>query len=144
MLRDWKASAGCIQTGINKGKPMRLLKVQPNSLAILTTRNLYDTDDKRFIFAVFLVDENFGGDARELGYVTTNSKWKIELTPQESHKMLFWNYYVNENAPEKVVFGSHRIDFEEVATVFYDDAIMFDAPEHSSSRLARFLHNFVL
>jgi hypothetical protein len=125
MLRDWKASAGCIQTGMNKGKPMRLLKVQPNSLAILTTRKPYDSDDKRFIFAIFLVDENFEGDDRESGYVTTKSKWKIELTPQEASKMLFWNYYANENAPEKMIFGSglHRYISDNQAVQILKDII---------------------
>lgn len=110
MLRDWKASAGIVQTGEREGKPMRLLKVQPNSLAVLTTRKPYSSDDTRFIFAAFLVDESYEGDALEEGYVTTRSKWKISLTPQQAQKMLFWRYYINKNAPNKMVFGSglHR------------------------------------
>lgn len=110
MLRDWTASAGIVQTGEGKGKPMRLLQVQPNSLAVLTTRKPFSTDDTRFIFAVFLVDESYEGDAREEGYVTTRSKWKISLTPQQAQRMLFWRYYTNKNAPSKMVFGSglHR------------------------------------
>lgn len=31
----------------------------------------------------------------------------------------------------KINKAKHGIDFEEAATVFYDDAIMFDDPEHS-------------
>jgi len=44
------------------------------------------------------------------GYVQCHSRWRIELKPDEAHQMLFWNYYVNQNAPERVVFGSglHR------------------------------------
>lgn len=101
MLRDWRADAGVIQTGENKGKPKRLLKVQHNSLAILTTREPDDKEDRRYIFAVFLVDESFEGDAKEEGYVTTKSEWKIKLTPHEAHKMLFWKYYVN-GKPETI------------------------------------------
>ncbi len=63
MLRDWMASAGVVQTGADRGKPMRLLKVQRNSLAVLTSREPnYATDDSRFVFAVFLVDESYEGD----------------------------------------------------------------------------------
>lgn len=144
ILRDWKASAGCIQTGMDKGKPMRLLKVQHNSLAILTTRNPYDTDDKRFIFAVFLVDENFEGDTRESGYVTTNSKWKIELTPQEAHKMLFWNYYVNENAPGKVVFGSglHRYISDNQAVQILKDIVEVKEKPNEKDFALEFLHHY--
>ena len=83
MLRDWMASAGVVQTGANRGKPMRLLKVQRNSLAVLTSREPnYVSDELRFIFAVFLVDESYEGDYRDAGYVTTTTEWKISLTPQ--------------------------------------------------------------
>lgn len=74
MLRDWKASAGRIHTGKNRGKPMKLSKIQANSLVILTSRKPYTTEEKRFIFAVFLVDEYSEGDIIEEGYVKTNSK----------------------------------------------------------------------
>ncbi len=74
MLRDWMASAGVVQTGANRGKPMRLLKVQRYSLAVLTSREPnYVSDELRFIFAVFLVDESYEGDYRDAGYVTTTS-----------------------------------------------------------------------
>ncbi|MDE7097743.1 MAG: hypothetical protein K2O60_01180 [Ruminococcus sp.] len=144
MLRDWKASAGCIQTGMDKGKPMKLLKVQYNSLAILTTRNPYDEEYKRFIFAVFLVDKNFEGDSRETGYVTTNSKWKIELTPQEAHKMLFWNYYVNENAPKKVVFGSglHRYISDNQAVQILKDIVEVKEKPNEKDFAQEFLHHY--
>lgn len=123
MLVDWKASAGVIQNGADKGKPMKLLRVQNNSLCVLTTRFPGSTDDTRFIFAVFLVDESYEGDIREEGYVTNHSKWRIELTPDEARKMLFWNYYANKNAPEKIVFGSglHRyIDDIQAAQILRD------------------------
>lgn len=110
MLRDWRASAGIVQTGEDKGRPMRLLQVQRNSLAVLTTRDPHSRDDTRFVFAVFLVDDNYEGDHREAGYVSTASDWKIALSPQEARKVLFWNYYFCPKAPEKIVFGSglHR------------------------------------
>ena len=107
MLRDWKASAGIIEKGADKGKPKRLMQVQRNSLAVLTTRDPnYNTDESRYVFAVFLVDESYEGDHREEGYVTTRSDWRISLTPQEARRIRFWNYYINRNAPEKIGIGS--------------------------------------
>lgn len=133
MLRDWMASAGVVQTGADRGKPMRLLKVQHNSLAVLTSREPnYATDDSRFVFAVFLVDESYEGDHREAGYVTTNSEWKISLTPQEAHRILFWNYYLNPNAPEKIVFGSglHRyLSDNQAAQILRDIAGIRTSPK---------------
>lgn len=133
MLRDWKAYAGVVQTGADKGKPMRLMQVQRNSLAVLTTRDPnYYTDESRYIFAVFLVDESYEGDHREAGYVTTRSDWKISLTPQEARKIRFWNYYVNRNAPKKVVFGSglHRyLSDNQAAQILRDIAEVRTDPQ---------------
>lgn len=127
MLRDWKASAGIVQTGENKGKPMRLLAVQPMSLAVLTTREPYDTDDTRFVFAVFLVDETYEGDNRDEGYVTTSSEFRIELKPEEAKKIKFWNYYYNPNAPQMIKFGSglHRyLSAEQAAQILRDISVV--------------------
>lgn len=106
MFRDWKAYAGVYQSGENKGKPMKLKQVQANSLAVLTTREPNTPESQRFIFAIFLVDESYEGDDQEEGYVTTLSDWKIELTPAEAHKILFWNYYANDNSPETPHWGT--------------------------------------
>ena len=133
MLRDWMASAGVVQTGTDRGKPMRLLKVQHNSLAVLTSREPnYVSDESRFIFAVFLVDESYEGDHRDAGYVTTTSEWKISLAPQEAHQILFWNYYLNQNAPERIVFGSglHRyLSDDQAAQILRDIAVVRTVPE---------------
>jgi hypothetical protein len=144
MLRDWRASAGVIQTGVNKGKPMRLLKVQPNSLAILTTRKTDDKEDRRFIFAVFLVDDLFEGDAREEGYVTTRSKWKIELTPQEAQKMLFWRYYLCGNAPEIIKFGSglHRYVSDNQTVQILRDIVEIKEKQSEKDFAEKFLHHY--
>lgn len=144
MLRDWMASAGVVQTGDDKGKPMRLLKVQKNSLAILTTREPNAVSDKsRFVFAVFLVDESYEGDNRDAGYVTTNSQWKIELTPIEAHKILFWNYYANPNAPQKIVFGSglHRyLSDTQAAQILRDIITVKSIPEEKEFAQQFFQH----
>ena len=123
MLENWAAFAGTILSGVNKGKPKRLEKVQLNSLAILTTRAPYAPEEERFIFAVFLVDDAYEGDNREAGYVTTSSRFKLSLPLKEAKKMLFWNYYHNENAPEKAVWsqGLHRyISNNQAACILKD------------------------
>lgn len=110
MLRSWTAFAGYVLTGENKERPMKLNKVQINSLAILTTREPYAPEADRFVFGVFLVDEAYQGDNRDAGYVTTTSKFRISLTAEEAKKVLFWNYYYNEKAPQKIKWGQglHR------------------------------------
>lgn len=106
MLRDWMASAGVVQNGADRGKPRRLMKVQKNSLAVLTTREPNSPESSRFIFAVFLVDESYEGDYKDAGYVTTRSDWKIELMPKEARKMKFWTYYANRKDKDVIAFNS--------------------------------------
>jgi hypothetical protein len=110
MLDTWTAYAGAALTEGEVHKPMKLNKVQVNSLAVLTTRDIGASESERFVFGVFLVDEAYEGDNRDEGYVTTNSKYKISLNKIEASKILFWNYYANENAPQKAVWGQglHR------------------------------------
>lgn len=135
MLRDWRASAGIVQTGKNKGKPMRLLSVQPMSLAVLTTREPHSTDDTRFVFAVFLVDETYEGDNRDEGFVTTSSDFRLHLNPEEAQKIKFWNYYYNINAPKRIKFGSglHRyLSAEQAAQILRDIAdVKRNTPDES-------------
>lgn len=110
MLEIWNAGAGITQNGDEKGKPMSLRNVKANSLAILTSKLPYAEDKDRFIFAVFLIDENYGGDNREEGYVGANHKYKIQLSLDEARKVKFWDYYFNEKKPELIKLGSglHR------------------------------------
>lgn len=127
MLRDWRAFAGITQTGENKGRPMRLKQVQINSLAVLTTRLPYEPEENRFIFAVFLVNDTYEGDTREEGYVSTSSRYKVEMTPNEAQKLKFWNYYSCPNAPAVIKFGSglHRyLSDEQAAQILRDIAVL--------------------
>lgn len=127
MLRDWRAFAGVAQTGEHKGRPMKLKQVQINSLAVLTTRLPNEPEENRLIFAVFLVDDTYEGDAREEGYVSTSSRYKIEMTPSEAQKLKFWNYYSCPNAPEVIKFGSglHRyLSDEQAAQILRDIAAL--------------------
>lgn len=118
MLRDWKALAGIVQRGARKGEPMKLNRVQKNSLCVLTTRDPDSRERDRYIFGVFLSDETYEGDNKEEGYVTTKSKYKIKLSYEEAHKMLFWNYHSNDNRPELAIWSSglHRY-FEDAQAI---------------------------
>lgn len=69
MLREWKAMAGIVQKAERAGQPMRLNKVQNNSLCVLTTRLPDFNETDRFIFGVFLVDENYEGDNGQISTV---------------------------------------------------------------------------
>lgn len=123
MLREWKAMAGIVQNGDRKGQPMHLNGVQSNSLCVLTTREPYTTEEDRFIFAVFLVDQTYDGDDLDEGFVSTHSKFKIKLTTEQAHQMPFWRYHANANQPENAAWSSglHRyIGDNEAAQILRD------------------------
>ncbi len=106
MLSNWKAGAGVIQSGKNKGMPKKLKSVQKNSLAVLSTRLPDEKEEDRLIFGIFLIDEGFEGNDSKEGYVSTTSEYKIKLSLEEAKKLKFWNYYFNPNKPESIRMGS--------------------------------------
>lgn len=125
MLRNWKAYAGVYQSGMKKGKPMKLKPVQTNGLCILTTRDTASEEADRYIFGVFLVDDSYEGSETNEGYVSTKSKYKLKLSPQEAHQMLFWRYYANPKSPCKAHWGSmlyRKIDDTVSAQILMDIA----------------------
>ena len=144
MLRDWTAFAGFVLTGENKQKPMKLNKVQINSLAILTTRDPYAPESDRFVFGVFLVDDAYEGDNRDEGYVTTTSKFKLSLPIEQARKIRFWNYYHNENAPIKTAWGQglHRYITDEQAACILRDIVRLKANTGEASLANEFLAHF--
>ncbi|MCM1220431.1 MAG: hypothetical protein NC548_38695 [Lachnospiraceae bacterium] len=146
MLRNWTAFAGYVLTGENKQKPMKLNKVQINSLAVLTTRKPDTPESDRFVFAVFLVDEAYEGDNRDEGYVTTSSKYKLSLTEEESKQILFWNYYFNENAPKKAVWGQglHRYISDMQAASILKDILEIKRGTDDGELAQEFLNHFCM
>jgi len=106
MLRDWRALAGTHLHGDNKGKPRAIKNVQTNSLCVLTTRDPKHSEELRYIFAVFLVDETYEGGGRDEGYVSTESEFKLKLSPYEARSMRFWKYYRNESGGDVIKWGS--------------------------------------
>ena len=101
MLNEWTAAAGTYLTEDRKMEPKKIRNVQLNSLAVLTTRLPNFSEEDRFVFGVFLVDDANEGDHKNEGSVRSNSNYRIELTPEEAKQIKFWNYHTNDTKPEK-------------------------------------------
>ena len=144
MLRDWKALAGIVQNGERKDEPMKLHQVQWNSLCILTTRTPEMSEKERFIFAVFLVDDTYEGDGKEEGYVSTKSKYKIKLSPEEATSLLFWNYHSNGNKSEIPAWSSglHRYFEDDVAVQILRDISKIKKRSAEQQLATEFLDEF--
>lgn len=110
MLIDWKAFAGYAQSGVNKGKPVAMNKLDKNALCILTTCYPKTLEDMRCIFAAYLVDDSYCDSERKSGHITANSKYRLSFSNNEAQKLLFWNYYANNTKPNlaKWCMGEYR------------------------------------
>jgi len=144
MMKSWKASAGMIQSGENKGKPLKLKNVHYNSLALLTTRFPSTKEAERIIFGVFMVDDIFEGDEHDEGYVANKSEYKIKATLKEAKKMKFWNYYFNPNNPESIRMGSGLFRYlnDEQATQILRDLVKLKEKTPEAESAKRFLDHF--
>ena len=144
MLRNWRIFAGIVQSGVNKGKPMKLSKVQENTLAVLTTREPNMKEKDRFVFGVFLVDDSYQGDNKEEGYVTTNSKYKIKLSYSEAVKIKFWDFYFNPNCPEepRMGHGLHRYLTDEQSAQILQAIALLKVGTPEEILASRFFEHF--
>ena len=107
---EWKVFSGVTKSGTNKGMPSKPIRLFPNSAVLLTALDSDKHEKDRRIIGVYMVEEDFIGKLCEDGYIPAHSKYRLQLTEQESDQMLFWEYYVNEKSPHKMTWnsGKHR------------------------------------
>ena len=127
MLIDWIASAGYVLNGEKREEPKKIRNIQLNSLAVLTTRLPNTHENDRFVFGVFLVNDGDEGDHENDGFVKSNSKYRIELSPAEAKQIKFWNYHANDTKPERAVWGQGLYRYTtdiEAAQILRDIALV--------------------
>lgn len=108
IFKDWQVFTGEIKSGKNKGKPRKLPRMNQNSVCLITRRQGKMKEEERQILGLFMADESFDGRKCEDGYIKAHPKYRIQLTEEESEKMLFWNYYIDEKSPESTTWNSGR------------------------------------
>jgi len=106
VFSDWEVFTGTKKSGPNEGKPNRLVRLHQNSACLITERAPGIPEQERRITGVFMVSESFVGSLCDTGYIPAHSLYRIQLTEQESRQILFWNYYVNERAPQRMTWNS--------------------------------------
>ncbi|MBT2685980.1 malate synthase [Bacillus sp. ISL-37] len=105
---EWKVFSGEIKSGNNKGMPNKPIRLHQNSAVLLTEINSDMPEKDRRILGVYMVKEDFIGKLCEDGYVPAHSKYRLQLTEQESDQMLFWKYYINEKFPQKMTWNTGK------------------------------------
>jgi hypothetical protein len=131
-LSDWKVFSGEIKSGSNKGKPNKPIRLHQNSAVLLTAIDSNAPEKDRRILGVYMVNENFIGKLCEDGYIPAHSKYKLQLTEQESDQMLFWEYYVNEKLPEKMTWNTGKYRYFNnlwMAQILHDIVSLKSDPE---------------
>ena len=107
---EWKVFFGTTKMGTNKGLPSKPIRLYPNSAVLLTALDSGMHEKDRRIIGIYMVNEDFIGKICGDGYIPAHSKYRLQLTKQESDQLFFWDYYVNEKSPHKTTWnsGKHR------------------------------------
>lgn len=105
---EWRVFTSTRKSGPHKGRPNRLVRLHQNSACLITAREAGVPEEKRRILGLFMVKENFIGKLCEDGYIPAHSKYRLRFSPQESQKLLFWNYYLNKRYPDNITWNSGR------------------------------------
>jgi hypothetical protein len=105
---EWKVFSGVIKSGNNKGKPTKPTRLHQNSAVLLTGIDSSMPEKNRRILGVYMVNEDFIGKLCQDGYIPAHSKYRLQLTEQESDQMLFWDYYVNEKSSQKMTWNTGK------------------------------------
>ncbi len=105
---NWSISTGTIKSGINEGKPNKPVRLHSNSACLLTQRKQGSSEKGRRIIGLFMVEDKFVGKLCDDGIIPSNPKYRLRLSEDESEKILFWNYYINEKYPDNTTWNTGR------------------------------------
>jgi len=144
VFSDWQVSTGKVQSGENKGQPNRAARVRPNSAGLLTARNSNQPETERVILGLYMVNESFLDELSDDGMVPAHDEFRIELTDQEAEKMLFWNYYINQNYPHRTSWNSGKYRYyDNIWTAqILKDIIALKTDEAQAKEVQKFLEYF--
>ncbi|MFZ7942712.1 malate synthase [Neobacillus sp. 19] len=140
---EWKVFSGVIKSGNNKGKPNKPIRLHQNSAVLLTAVDSSRPEKDRRILGVYMVNEDFIGKLCEDGYIPAHSKYRLQLSEQESNQMLFWEYYVNEKFPQKMTWNTGKYRYFEnlwLAQILLDIVSLKSDPKEREQAQQFFKH----
>ncbi|NMB02574.1 MAG: malate synthase [Firmicutes bacterium] len=108
VFTEWTVFTGLRQSGVNQGQPNRLVRLHHNSACLITSREDDVSESERRILGLFMVEPSFVGSLCEDGYIPAHPKFRMRFSDEESRRLLFWNYYVNERYPNNMTWNSGR------------------------------------
>ena len=110
VFSEWRVFTGLRKSGANEGKPNKLIRLHQNSVCLIVERTPEMKEEERCIKGFFMVNETFVGRLCESGFIPAHSELRFKFSEEESQKLLFWNYYVNDRSPLRMTWnsGKHR------------------------------------
>lgn len=146
IFTEWRVFSGTIKSGVNKGKPNKLIRVHQNSACLLTSKDAGDTEKERYISGVFMVAENFAGRLCEDGYIPAHSEFRIKFSKEEAKKMPFWKYYINSRYPNNMTWnsGDYRYFDNIWMAQILKDIVALKSDEEEKKLAQNFLDYFCL
>ncbi len=132
IFNDWQVFTGEIKSGKNKGQPRKLVRMNQRSACLITKRDEDVEEETRQIIGLFMAEETFNGRECEDGYIKAHQDYRIKLSKEEAEKMLFWNYYSDQNFPENTTWNSGKQRYYDniwTAQILRDIVSLKDDPE---------------
>lgn len=131
-----KVKIGTVKTGANKGRPVKLSRIQNGGLCILTTKHGCLTEKDRCVYGAFLIENSSRTKNTDEGFLYADANYKIMLSESESKQVKFWEssekkpswssgvhrYFENEQAVKilkKIIELKRGTDEEVLANEIY-------------------------
>lgn len=113
VIEEWCVETGTYLTGSNCGKPRKASEIYPNSLCILTHLDKNEPEEKRYIWSIFMVRDNFVGSECTDGVIYAHEKYRLLLSSEKTNKFFFWQYF--EPSAKEKTSGWGSVKFKYVS-----------------------------
>ncbi len=104
-------SSGIFRSGNSRGLPRTPSRIYPNSACVLTYRDKHEPEETRYIWGVFMANEDFVGPECSDGIIPAHDKYWIVLSDDECKKFSFWKYFSDSRNNESLKWGSVELKY---------------------------------
>lgn len=117
LFTKWEYDAGWDHK--NKNVPRKIRQAGIGNLALLTTRFPGDKEKDRKIFGFYKIakiKDEVNGEVIATKIIA-GDKYKIKLTADEARHLNFWDFYSNDNSPDKCFWGTGLFRYFDIEVI---------------------------
>ncbi|MGI6166946.1 MAG: hypothetical protein ACOYIA_02255 [Eubacteriales bacterium] len=111
VLRDWAVTTGTYLSGSNYGKPRIASEIYPNTACILTYLDKNNPEEKRYIWGLFMVSDDFVGAECTDGIIPAHPEYRLELPAETKGRFLFWQHFEPTPLGKRPHWGSREFRY---------------------------------